>query len=237
MLSIIPTPIGNREDITLRALRLLKDLDVIFSEDPLTTKKLMLMYEIDYKNPQKQFLTFNSFVTDRQWIKYIELIKTQDVWLVSEAGTPWLSDPAKELVRQCRIHGVKFEVLPGANALVPAIVWSNRDTTQFAFFGFLPKKKGKQTAIKKIIDSDYPIYVYESVHRIEKTLEEFKTAWFEWQVMICRELSKLHEQYAHGTLEEILLQIKNNQIPLKGEFVLGFKNTKQTKAKKLKMKD
>ena len=222
MLSIIPTPIWNKEDITLRALRLLKELDIIFSEDPMTTKKLLKMYEIPYF--EKKFYTFNSFLTDRQLWLYIQLLKDNHVGLVSEAGTPGLSDPAKELIKHCRIHDIKFEVLPGANALIPAIVWSNRDTTQFEFRGFLPKKKGKQTALKRIIESDYPIYVYESVHRIEKTLQELQIIWFQGHVMICRELSKLHEQYAFGTVDDLLEKIKNKLIPLKGEFVLGFKS-------------
>ncbi len=222
MLSIIPTPIGNKEDITLRALRLLRELTWFFCEDPTTTKKLMSMYEIDYKWDNKQLYTFNSFLSDKQRDRYIELAKNQDIGLVCEAGTPWLSDPAKELVRQCRIHHIPFEILPGATALIPAVIGSNWDTTQFAFFGFLPKKKGKQTALKKIIVSDYPVYIYESVHRIDKTLTEIKELWFVWHVMICRELSKLHEQYVFWTIDELLVKIKNNQIPLKWEFVLWF---------------
>ncbi len=220
MLSIIPTPIWNKEDITLRALRLFKELNIIFSEDPMTTKKLLKMYDIPYHD--KKFYTFNSFLTDRQFWLYISIIKEQHVWLVSEAGTPGLSDPAKELIKHCWLQDIRFEVLPGANALIPAVVWSNWDTTQFAFWWFLPKKKGKQTAIKKIIASDYPIYVYESVHRVVKTLEECRDAWFQGQVMVCRELSKLHEQYACWMLDEILLKIQHNLIPMKWEFVLGF---------------
>jgi 16S rRNA (cytidine1402-2'-O)-methyltransferase len=224
MLSIIPTPIWNKEDITLRALRLLNEIDTFFAEDPNTTKKLMMMYDIDYKNPGKKRYKFNSFLTDKQREHYIEIAKTQNVGLVCEAGTPGLSDPAKEFIKQCWIHDIPFEVLPGATALIPAVISSNWNTTQFWFWGFLPKKKGKQTTFQKIIASEYPIYVYESVHRIEKTLEEIQKAWFVWQVMICRELTKMHEQYVHGTIPELLEKIRNNQIPMKWEFVLGFCN-------------
>lgn len=227
MLSIIPTPIWNKEDITLRALRLLWELSRFFCEDPTTTKKLMKMYDIDYKLSNKQLYTFNSFLSDRQREKYIEIIKNENVWLVCEAGTPGLSDPAKELIRQCRIHDIKFEILPWATALIPAVIWSNRDTTQFSFYGFLPKKKGKQTMMKKIIESDYPVYIYESVHRIDKTLREMKDLWFVWHVMICRELSKLHEQYSFGSIDELLVKIINNQIPLKWEFVIWFNPWKE----------
>lgn len=110
MLSIIPTPIGNKEDITLRALRLLRELDIIFSEDPQTTKKLLTMYEIPHKS--KRFYTFNSFVTERQFAMYVNLMKEQHVGMVSEAGTPGLSDPAKELIKYCWIENIRFEVLP-----------------------------------------------------------------------------------------------------------------------------
>jgi len=223
MLHIIPTPIGNKEDITLRALRLLRELPVILCEDVLTAKKLMNLYEIDYKSTNKQFFTFNSFLSQRQWDSVIDLVRTSDVWLVSEAGTPWLSDPAKELVRQCRIYHLSFEVLPWANALIPTVVASNRDTTQFTFIWFLPKKKGRQTALKSLIASDYPVYFYESVHRIAKTIEELKTLWFVWQIMIGRELTKLHEQYVYGSGDEILSKIIDKQIPLKGEFVVWVK--------------
>lgn len=226
MLSIIPTPIGNKDDITLRALKLLKNLQWFFCEDPMTTKKLMSMYEIDYKTSDKQLYTFNSFLSDRQREKYIEIAKSEHVWLVCEAWTPGLSDPAKEFIRQCRIHGIKFEILPWATALIPAVIWSNRDTTQFAFFGFLPKKKGRQTVMKTIVNSDYPIYVYESVHRIEKTLQEMKVLGFVWHVMLCRELSKLHEQYVYGTLDELLSHIQSWIIPMKWEFVLWFNSWK-----------
>lgn len=198
------------------------ELNIIFSEDPTTTKKLMKMYDIDYKESNKQLYTFNSFLSEKQREKYLEIAKNEHVGLVCEAWTPGLSDPAKELIRQCRIHDIKFEILPWATALIPAVIWSNRDTTQFSFYWFLPKKKGKQTMMKKIIDSDYPVYIYESVHRIEKTLWEMSDLWFVWHVMLCRELTKIYEQYAFGTIDELVLKIKNNQIPMKGEFVLWF---------------
>lgn len=221
MLHIIPTPIGNKEDITLRALRLLRELDIIFCEDPSSTKKLLKLYDIDYKITNKQLYIFNSFLSDKQWERYIDLVRNKNVWLVSDAWTPWLSDPAKELIRQCRIHTLPFEVLPWANALIPMVVASNRDSTHFTFVWFLPKKKGRQTMLKLLIQSIYPVYFYESVHRIEKTLEELDTLWFVGHIMIARELTKLHEQYAYGSIQEILSDIVAHRIPLKGEFVVG----------------
>ncbi|HNG97092.1 MAG TPA: 16S rRNA (cytidine(1402)-2'-O)-methyltransferase [Candidatus Absconditabacterales bacterium] len=223
MLSIIPTPIGNKEDITLRAMRLLSELDIFFCEDVMTTKKLMQLYEIDYKLKPKTFYPFTSFVSDNQMSRYIQLAKDCHVGLVCEAGTPGLSDPAKSFVRQCRIHSIPFEVLPGANALIPLVVASNRDTTEFTFVGFLPKKKGRKTMMQYIIKSPYPIYCYESVHRIEKTLVELKTLGFVGQVMIGRELTKFHEQYIYGNIDTIVGQLQDKSIILKGEFVLGLR--------------
>ncbi len=115
----------------MRALRLLNEIDTFFAEDPNTTKKLMMMYDIDYKNPGKKRYKFNSFLTDKQREHYIEIAKTQNVGLVCEAGTPGLSDPAKEFIKQCWIHDIPFEVLPGATALIPAVISSNWNTTQF----------------------------------------------------------------------------------------------------------
>lgn len=151
-------------------------------------------------------------------------MKENDIWVVSEAGTPWLSDPWKELVRIAYEQNIDFEVLPGANALVPAIVSACFDTSKFLYLGFLPQKKWRQTLIKKIIQSEYPVFIYESVHRIEKTLNQLKENWFNWKIFIIREISKMFEQKICWTIDEILEKIEKKQLPLKGEFVMGIKN-------------
>ena len=222
MLYFIPTPIWNKEDITLRALRLLKELKVILAEDTRTTRKLLSMYEISTSD--KQLLAFTSFTDGGKMQHYLNLLQGQDVALVSEAGTPGLSDPGKSMIQLCNENNIPFTILPGANALVPAIVGAGFDTTEFTFLGFFPAKKWRQTLIKKILASEYPTFFYESVHRIEKTLEDFKALWFVGKVSICREASKMFEQFVTWTLDEVLDMIAKKKLPIKGEFVVGIKN-------------
>ena len=221
MLYIIPTPIGNLQDITLRAIELLKRLDVLICEDTRSTKKLLQLLDIDYS--AKQFYSLTSFSWAKKVDQYVELIKNHDVWLVSDAGTPWLSDPGKKMVEMCHIHTLPFTVLPGANALIPTIVGSGFDTSQFVFVGFLPKKKGKQTLMKEMIGSERPYFFYESVHRIHKVLKELYDLWFRGKVSIGRELTKMHEQLLTDDIEKVLAMFDAGQIPEKGEFVVGVK--------------
>ena len=222
MLYFIPTPIWNLEDITLRALNLFKKLDIFFCEDTRTFKNLLKKYEINFEN--KKFYSITSYTNQKKLEFYTQLMKENDIWVVSEAGTPWLSDPWKELVRIAYEQNIDFEVLPGANALVPAIVSACFDTSKFLYLGFLPQKKWRQTLIKKIIQSEYPVFIYESVHRIEKTLNQLKENWFNWKIFIIREISKMFEQKICWTIDEILEKIEKKQLPLKGEFVIGIKN-------------
>ena len=222
MLSIIPTPIGNKEDITLRALRLLKELSVFFCEDTRTTRKLMRMYDIDSRT--KQLYSLTSFTGEWQLNKYMGLLGEQDCGLVSEAGCPGLSDPGKHLIKLCREWSIPFEVLPWANALLPGVIASYTDTSKFVYLGFPPAKKGRQTFFKNMIEYDIPVYIYESVHRVEKTLTQIQALWFSGRVFMSREISKMHEQHTRGTIEELLAKIAWGDIPLKGEFVLGFRN-------------
>lgn len=221
MLYFIPTPIGNLQDMTLRAVELLNRLEYIICEDTRSTKKLLQLLDISYDG--KQFFSLTSFTWDKKVDQYVELIKTNDVWLVSDAGTPWLSDPGKKMVEMCHTHALPFTVLPGANALVPTIVGSGFDTSQFIFVGFLPKKKGKQTLMKEMIASDRPYFFYESVHRIQKVLQELYDLWFRGKVSIGRELTKMHEQLLTDDIEKILAMFDAGEIPLKGEFVVGVK--------------
>jgi len=222
MLYFIPTPIWNLEDITLRSLNLFKKLDIFFCEDTRTFKNLLKKYEINFEN--KKFYSITSYTSEKKLDFYTQLMQENDIWVVSEAGTPWLSDPWKELIRIAYEKNIKFEVLPWANALIPAIVSACFDTSKFVYLGFLPQKKWRQTLIKKIIQSEYPVFIYESVHRIEKTLNQLKENWFNWKIFIIREISKMFEQKVCWTIDEILEKIQKKELPLKGEFVMGIKN-------------
>ncbi|MCX6823342.1 MAG: 16S rRNA (cytidine(1402)-2'-O)-methyltransferase [candidate division SR1 bacterium] len=222
MLYFIPTPIGNKDDITLRAIKLFQSLEFFVCEDTRTTMKLMGMYEIPYK--EKTFFSLTSFTSDAQLARYVDILKASDIGLVSEAGTPGLSDPGKTMIKLCHQYQIPYTVLPGANALVPAVVAAGFDTSEFTYLGFLPTKKGRQTKIKEILASEIPVFVYESVHRIEKLLEELKLNDFHGQIAIAREVSKMFEQHFTGTVEEALDLVKTKKLPIKGEFVVGIKN-------------
>lgn len=222
MLYIIPTPIWNREDITLRAINLMKQLNIFLCEDTNTTKKLFNLYEISIK--WKQFFSITSY--SNLWIinKYLDLLENNDIWLFSEAWTPWLSDPWKEMIKYLWLNDLKFEVLPGATALIPCVVSCCFDTSEFVFKWFIPHKKWRQTLFKYIINSDLPVFVYDSVHRIQKNLIEIHKLWFCWKVFIWREISKMFEQKVCADIDNILDMIENKEILLKWEFVLGFYN-------------
>ena len=220
MLYFLPTPIGNTQDITLRWLELLKSSSIFLCEDTRTTKKLMNIYEISLID--KQFFALTSYTNESQFASFMKLSNKQnhDIVIVSEAWTPWLSDPGKVLISYCVNHQIPYTILPGANALVPAIVAAWFPTQQFLFLGFLPQKKGRQTTIKQIVSSTIPVFFYESVHRIEKTLTQLEEAWFRGTISMAREVSKMHEQLFTGTLSEIMQQIANKTITIKGEFVM-----------------
>ena len=222
MLYFIPTPIWNKDDITVRAMKLFQSLEFFICEDTRTTMKLMKMYDIPYKD--KTFFSLTSFTSNNQLARYVDILKASDIGLVSEAGTPGLSDPGKSMIQLCNENKIPYTILPGANALVPAIVGAWFDTSEFIYLGFLPTKKGRQTKIKEIMSSKIPVFVYESVHRIEKILKELSQAGFTGQISIARELSKMFEQHFTGTVEEILEIIKTKKLPIKGEFVVGIKN-------------
>jgi len=222
MLYFIPTPIGNKDDITLRAIKLFQSLEIFICEDTRTTMKLMKMYEIPYKD--KTFFSLTSFTSAHQLDRYRDILKSSDIGIVSEAGTPWLSDPGKSMIQLCNENNIPYTILPGANALIPAVVAAGFDTSAFIYLGFLPTKKGRQTKIKEIIASEIPVFVYESVHRIEKLLQELSQAGFNGQISIARELSKMFEQHFTWTIEKAIVLVKEKKIPIKGEFVVGIKN-------------
>ncbi len=222
MLYIIPTPIGNREDITLRALRLFKELEIFICEDTRTLKKLFSMYEIEYS--KKQFYSLTSFTDQGKMNHYLNLLSDNNVWLVSEAGTPGLSDPGKSLIQLCNENKIEYTILPWANALVPAVVASWFDTSSFVYLWFIPQKKWRQTVLKNIIAKKYwemPVFFYESVHRFEKLLKELKELWFDGKISVSREISKMYEQIVNGTLDEVIELVKTKKLSIKWEFVVG----------------
>ena len=219
MLYFVPTPIWNKEDITLRALRLLKEIDVLICEDTRTAKKLLSMYDISVQ--WKQFYSITSFTTDWKLDFYARILKENNALIISEAWTPWLSDPWKSLIQLCNAHNIQYSILPWANALVPSIVAAWFDTTKFVFIGFLPQKKWRQTALKSMMERDIPTFFYESVHRMPKLIEELKWMNFKWKIFIAREISKVYEQFFTWTISECEDLIKNWAINIKGEFVIG----------------
>lgn len=222
MLYFIPTPIGNKDDITIRAMNLLKELKYLFCEDTRTTMKLLSMYQIDFSD--KKLLSLTSFTDNGKLNHYLNIIKENDVWVVSEAGTPGLSDPGKNMVQMCNENLLPYSVLPGANALVPAVVASGFDTSSFVYLWFLPQKKGRQTILKQAMQSEIPTFFYESVHRIEKLIWELERLEFKGQISICRELSKMFEQNITWNIETIQTMIKEKKLPIKWEFVVWIQN-------------
>ena len=209
MLYIIPTPIGNLKDITLRALEILKSVDLILAEDTRTTIKLLNHYQIIC--PLTPFHQHN----EHQVIQHLtnQLLQGKKMAMVSDAGTPGISDPAFLLVRECIKIGIQVECLPGATAFVPALVNSGLPSNRFTFEGFLPVKKGRQTMLKKLAEEERTMIFYESPHRLVKALEEF-IQYFggERQCSVSRELSKLHEENARGTLAEVCNHFKQKEV-------------------------
>ncbi len=220
MLSFIPTPIWNKEDITLRALRLLKEIDVIFCEDTRTTIKLFRMYDLEWKH--KKLYSFTSYTPENKIGEYINMVKEKNCGVVSEAWTPWLSDPWKHLIKLCREFDLPFEILPWANALIPWVIALPTDTSNFVYRWFIPQKKWRETFLKSVLQSVYPVFAYESVHRIEKLLKQLIKLEYEWKVYIWREISKMYEQHLVWTPEELMKKIEDWILTIKWEFVIWF---------------
>jgi len=221
MLYLVPTPIGNLEDITLRALRLLKHCDLILAEDTRTTGKLLSHYEII--TPQTSFHMHNEHKSAERFVNELKVGKT--ICLVSDAGTPAISDPGFLLVREALKENIKVECLPGATAFVPALVKSGIPCDRFVFEGFLPHKKGRQTKIRQIAEEERTVVIYESTHRIIKALTQFKEEFEEDRIVsVSRELTKKFEENVTGTVAEVLQHFENNTI--KGEFVVVIEGKK-----------
>lgn len=215
VLYIVPTPVGNLEDITLRALRILKEVSLILAEDTRTSSILLKHYDIH--TPLRSHHKFNEHQTSEELAERIAA--GLKVALISDAGTPCISDPGFMLVRACVQKGVEVQCLPGATAFVPALINSALPSERFFFEGFLPQKKGRQTRLQYIAELQHTIILYESPFRLLKTLQQLAAALGnERQASVSREISKLHEETCRGTLAELIEHYK--QTPPKGEIVL-----------------
>lgn len=214
-LYLVPTPIGNLGDITLRALEILKSVDSILAEDTRTSGILLKHYHIS--KPLHSFHIFNEHKTVTKLIE--RLNKGETMALISDAGTPGISDPGFLLVREALKAGIKIDCLPGATALIPALVKSGFPSDRFTFEGFLPHKKGRQTLLKKLAEEERTIIFYESPHRLLKTLEQLKEFFgADRQVSVSRELTKKFEETKSGTVQELLDYFGAKEV--KGEIVI-----------------
>ncbi len=220
-LYLIPTPVGNLEDITLRALRILKEVDLVLAEDTRTTG--FLFKHFDIKTPMHSHHKFNEHKTVDLLVE--RMSQGQEIALVSDAGTPGISDPGFLLVRACVKAGIEVECLPGATAFVPALIDSGLPCDRFCFEGFLPQKKGRQTKINSLKEEERTMIFYESPFRLVKTLEQFSEVFGQDRlVSVSREISKLHEQTIRGTLSEVIAFFKEKQP--KGEIVIVLSGNK-----------
>lgn len=214
-LYLVPTPIGNLADITLRALEVLKTVDIILAEDTRTTGTLLKHYEI--KSQLKSYHIFNEHKQIESLIE--EMSSGKKMALVSDAGTPAISDPGFLLVRECLKADVKVECLPGPTAFVPALVTSGLPCDRFVFEGFLPQKKGRQTRLLALAEESRTMIFYESPHRLIKALNQWgETFGYERQASVSRELTKLYEETINGSIRELIDHFDNQKI--KGEIVV-----------------
>ena len=214
-LYLIPTPIGNLEDITLRALRLLKEVDMVLAEDTRTTRKLFTHYEIS--TPLAPFHMHNEHKVVNKWIERLK--SGEKIALVSDAGTPAISDPGFLLVRECIKNNIEVDCLPGATAFVPALVNSGLPSEKFIFEGFLPSKKGRQTRLKILAEEERTMIFYESPHRIVKTLSQFMEYFGDERIVsVSREISKMFEETKRGSMKYVKEYFEEKKP--KGEFVI-----------------
>ena len=226
-LTVVPTPVGNLEDITIRAIRILKEADLILAEDTRTTSVLLKRHEI-----QNRLQSHHKFNEHQTIERIAERIKAgENIALVSDAGTPAISDPGFLLVRECVEKGIEVECLPGATAFVPALVVSGLPNDRFCFEGFLPLKKGRQTRLLEIAGDERTSILYESPFRLVKTLTQLSgVCGNERRVSVSREISKRFEETKRGTIEEVIDHFTKNEP--KGEFVIVLEGSKQEKKKK-----
>ena len=214
-LYVVPTPVGNLEDMTFRAVRILKEADLILAEDTRTSGILLKHYEI--KNALQSHHKFNEHQTVDGIVSRIKAGET--VALISDAGTPGISDPGFLIVRECVKNGIEVQCLPGATAFVPALVTSGLPDERFCFEGFLPQKKGRMTRLNGLKEETRTMIFYESPYRLVKTLTQFAELYGEERhVAVCREISKVHEECVRGTLREVITHF--TETAPKGEIVI-----------------
>ena len=215
MLYLVPTPVGNLDDITLRALKVLQEVDLILAEDTRTSGQLLKHFDIH--RPMLSYHKFNEHQTVAHIVE--RLVAGESVAVVSDAGTPGISDPGFLVAREAARAGVEVSCLPGATAFVPALVASGLPCDKFCFEGFLPQKKGRQTRLQQLADEPRTMVFYESPHRIVKALQQFVEVFgADRPVAVCREISKLHEEVVRGTMAEALAHFTENAP--RGEFVI-----------------
>ena len=232
MLYVVPTPVGNMEDITLRALRILKEVDLILAEDTRTSSVLLQHYDIH--TPLRSHHKWNEHETSESLAD--EILAGRQVALISDAGTPGISDPGFMLVRACVERGVEVQCLPGATAFVPALVDSGLPCDRFYFEGFLPQKKGRQTRLKLLAEQDKTMIIYESPFRLVKTLEQLaEHLGADRKASVSREISKKSEETRRGTLEELIASFKAKEA--KGEIVIIVGPPQEEGSKSQSLKD
>jgi 16S rRNA (cytidine1402-2'-O)-methyltransferase len=214
-LYLIPTPIGNMEDMTFRAIRILKEVKTILAEDTRVSGKLLKHYGIS--GNMQSYHQHNEHQVTPQLTE--RLLSGESMALITDAGTPGISDPGFLIVREAIKAGIKIETLPGATAFIPALVGSGLPSDRFVFEGFLPPKKGRTSRLTKLAEIEYTVILYESPHRLIKTLDQLQEYFGkERQVCVCREISKLHEEYIRGTLMTVSDHFRRKGI--KGEIVI-----------------
>ena len=219
---VVPTPIGNMEDITLRALQTLKDVDIIFAEDTRTTNILLKHFNI-----QKKLLSSHLYNEDKMQSKAIKYLKDgKNIAIVSDAGTPIISDPGYIIIKKAISEGYNVICLPGPTAIIPAIVMSGLSGGPFTFYGFLNSKQSKRKKeLENLKNSTYPIVFYEAPHRLVKTLKDLLEIFGNRQISIVREISKKYEEVIRDTIENIVKEVQN----IKGEIVIVVEGNKQIK--------
>ena len=214
-LFVVPTPVGNLEDMTFRAVRVLKEVDLILAEDTRTSSVLLKHFEI--KKPMMSHHKFNEHKTIEGVVARLQA--GENIALISDAGTPGISDPGFLVVRECVRHGIEVQCLPGATAFVPALVSSGLPNDRFCFEGFLPQKKGRMTRLITLQSEVRTMIFYESPYRLVKTLMQFSEYFgAERHVSVCREISKIHEESVRGTLAEVIAHVTANEP--RGEIVI-----------------
>jgi 16S rRNA (cytidine1402-2'-O)-methyltransferase len=217
-LYIVATPIGNLEDISFRAIRVLKEVDFILSEDTRVTQKLLQHYSI-----KKPLISFHHHSDDNKYKKVLDILRSgKSLALVSDAGTPNISDPGGELVNYIRknLPEVNIEPIPGASAVITALSVAGIPVDKFTFFGFLPHKKGRQTMLKEVLDHKYPVVFYESKYRLLKLLQELKDLNCQKKIIIFRELTKMFYTFYNQDLDELYKIFEQDKNAIKGEFTI-----------------